>query len=104
MPAGGPPASANEPHDGAARLTTEQVSAINRFPDDNPNPVMRIDADGHLIYANPASMPILRTIGVSVASRPRSAPGSMPSHPSMASSSSLPTVEPSRFGRSRSPT
>jgi class 3 adenylate cyclase len=66
MPPGEPPASANEPHEGAARLTTEQVSAINRFPDDNPNPVMRIDGDGHLIYANPASTPILRSIGVSV--------------------------------------
>ena len=51
---------------GAARLTSEQVSAINRFPDDNPNPVMRIDADGHLIYANPASDPILRSIGAAV--------------------------------------
>ena len=61
-----PPASAHEPHEGAARLTSEQVSAINRFPDDNPNPVMRIDTDGHLIYANPASTAILRTIGVSV--------------------------------------
>jgi class 3 adenylate cyclase len=47
-------------------LTSEQVSAINRFPDDNPNPVMRIDAEGHLIYANPASAAILRTIGVAV--------------------------------------
>jgi class 3 adenylate cyclase len=61
-----PSASANEPHEGAARLTSEQVNAINRFPDDNPNPVMRIDADGHLIYANPASTAILRTLGVSV--------------------------------------
>ena len=50
-----PPAPADEPHEGAARLTGEQVSSINRFPDDNPNPVMRYDADGHLIYANPAS-------------------------------------------------
>ena len=50
-----PPASADEPHEGAARLSSELVNAINRFPDDNPNPVMRIDADGHLIYANPAS-------------------------------------------------
>jgi class 3 adenylate cyclase len=66
MPGGPPPAPANEPYEGAARLTSEQVSAINRFPDDNPNPVMRIDADGHLIYANPASAPILRSIGASV--------------------------------------
>lgn len=61
-----PPASAHEPHEGASRLTSEQVSAINRFPDDNPNPVMRIDADGHLIYANPASGSILRSLGVNV--------------------------------------
>ncbi|HEX5148345.1 MAG TPA: adenylate/guanylate cyclase domain-containing protein [Candidatus Limnocylindrales bacterium] len=61
-----PPDSAHEPHQRAARLTSEQVSAINRFPDDNPNPVMRIDADGHLIYANPASGAILRTLGISV--------------------------------------
>ena len=66
MPAGGPPKSANEPQEGAPRLTAEQVTAINRFPDDNPNPVMRIDADGHLIYANPASTPILRTMGAAV--------------------------------------
>jgi class 3 adenylate cyclase len=59
-------ASADEPHEGAARLTTEQVSEINRFPDDNPNPVMRIDADGHLIYANPASDGVLKALGVAV--------------------------------------
>ena len=58
-----------EPHPGASRLTTDQISAINRFPDDNPNPVMRVDADGHLIYANPASLPILQTIGVEVGDR-----------------------------------
>jgi class 3 adenylate cyclase len=54
------------PHEGDSRLTGDHVGAIIRFPDDNPNPVMRIDADGHLIYANPASMPILRTVGVDV--------------------------------------
>jgi class 3 adenylate cyclase len=75
---GDPPASTDEPHSGAPAapgaggragatgLTTDQVSAINRFPDDNPNPVMRIDADGRLAYANPASAPILRSIGVAV--------------------------------------
>ena len=41
-------------------------SAINRFPDDNPNPVMRVDAKGHLIYANPASAGVLRALGVAV--------------------------------------
>lgn len=61
-----PSPSADEPHDGAARLTGEQLIAINRFPDDNPNPVMRIDADGHLIYANPASAGVLRALGTAV--------------------------------------
>ena len=59
-------ASADEPHEGAARLTNEQLSEINRFPDDNPNPVMRIDADGHLIYANHASNGVLKALGVAV--------------------------------------
>ena len=61
-----PSTRADEPHEGAARLTSEQVSAINRFPDDNPNPVMRFDSDGHLIYGNPASRPILRSLGIEV--------------------------------------
>ena len=69
---GDPPASTPGPRagatgaTGAAGLTGDQVSAINRFPDDNPNPVMRIDGDGRLAYANPASAPILRSIGVAV--------------------------------------
>src|SRR5262245_57766141 len=59
---------AHAPHDHleAAIFTSDQVQAINRFPDDNPNPVLRIDPDGHVIYANPASAPILRSIGVRV--------------------------------------
>jgi len=61
-----PPSPADEPHEGAAKLTGDEVVAINRFPDDNPNPVMRIDADGHLIYANPASEPVRNAIGVEV--------------------------------------
>ncbi len=61
-----PPRSADEPHEGAARLTGEQLTEINRFPDDNPNPVMRVDADGHLIYANPASAGVLKALGVTV--------------------------------------
>jgi class 3 adenylate cyclase len=64
-----PPASADEPHEGAARLTGDEVVAINRFPDDNPNPVMRIDADGHLIYANPASAGVVKAFGVEVGRR-----------------------------------
>ncbi|HTC85870.1 MAG TPA: hypothetical protein VK656_04160, partial [Candidatus Acidoferrum sp.] len=60
--------SADEPHEGAARLTGAEVEAINRFPDDNPNPVMRYDGDGHLIYANPASAGVLSALGARVGS------------------------------------
>lgn len=58
--------SQGEAREAAARLTSDQVSAINRFPDDNPNPVMRYDADGHLRYANPASAPVLKALGAGV--------------------------------------
>jgi class 3 adenylate cyclase len=54
---------------GDARLSGDQISQINRFPDDNPNPVMRFDGDGHLIYANPASAGVLNAIGVTVGER-----------------------------------
>jgi class 3 adenylate cyclase len=68
--AGRVPRSASlAPHGGAARLTGEQMSAINRFPDDNPNPVMRVDRDGHLIYANAASAGVLKALGVGVGER-----------------------------------
>ena len=55
--------SADEPHEGGQRLSADQLAEINRFPDDNPNPVMRVDADGHLIYANPASRGVLEAMG-----------------------------------------
>ncbi|HEY3334388.1 MAG TPA: adenylate/guanylate cyclase domain-containing protein [Candidatus Limnocylindrales bacterium] len=45
------------------------VSAINRFPDDNPNPVLRVDGSGTLSYANPASAAVLRGFGVAVGER-----------------------------------
>jgi class 3 adenylate cyclase len=53
-------------HDHAAHLTGDQISAINRFPDDNPNPVMRFDADARLIYANPASAGVLEALATAV--------------------------------------
>ncbi len=40
-------------------LTGEQISAINRFPDQNPNPVIRVTDDGRLLYANKASSAIV---------------------------------------------
>src|SRR5688500_15302204 len=45
-------------------LLEREIEAINRSPDENPNPVMRVAGDGRLIYANPASAPILTTLGL----------------------------------------
>jgi class 3 adenylate cyclase len=47
-------------------LLEEQVRSINRFPDQNPNPVLRMTPAGELLYANLASRPILDAIGVEV--------------------------------------
>ncbi len=47
-------------------LLGAQIQAINRFPDQNPNPVMRISRDGRLGYANVASEPIRLALGVAL--------------------------------------
>ena len=39
-----------------------QLDAAQHFPDQNPNPVLRIGADGELQYANPASEVIVRDL------------------------------------------
>lgn len=43
--------------------------AITKFPDQNPHPVIRIDAEGTLLYANPASLPVRRALGADVGER-----------------------------------
>lgn len=50
-------------------LLEEQIQAINRFPDQNPHPVMRMSEDGFLLYANIASEPLRNAWGVSVGDR-----------------------------------
>jgi class 3 adenylate cyclase len=47
-------------------LLERQVQQINRFPDQNPNPVMRMADDGTLMYANASSAPLRERWGVSV--------------------------------------
>src|SRR3970282_1989857 len=37
-----------------------------KFPDQNPNPVLRMARDGRLLYANPAAAPITSALGVAV--------------------------------------
>ena len=43
--------------------------AVDRFPDRNPNPVLRVSREGLLTYANPASEPIRRALGIEVGAR-----------------------------------
>jgi class 3 adenylate cyclase len=45
-------------------LLERQIEAIHRFPDQNPNPVMRTTLEGELVYANTASAPILEALGI----------------------------------------
>lgn len=47
-------------------MTGDQVEAVNRFPDENPNPVLRVGVDGRILYANPAAAAILDALGTAV--------------------------------------
>jgi len=38
--------------------------AVERFPERNPNPVLRISVDGRLLYANRASRPVVDALGL----------------------------------------
>ena len=42
------------------------MHAMTAFPDENPNPVLRIDREGVLAYANPASEPVVAALGAEV--------------------------------------
>ena len=53
-------------HDRRFALLEREIQAINKFPDQNPNPVMRLDRDGHLLYANRASQAVIDGLGVRV--------------------------------------
>ena len=40
------------------------AKVIEKFPDRNPNPVLRTNPEGRLLYANAASAPIIRALGI----------------------------------------
>ena len=50
----------------ATDLLEREIDAINRFPGQNPNPVLRMTEEGHLTYANESSAPIRAAFGVGV--------------------------------------
>jgi class 3 adenylate cyclase len=49
-----------------AAIQRHRASGLQEFPDQNPNPVLRMARDGRLLYANPASAPITSALGVAV--------------------------------------
>ena len=58
------PGAPREP--AAPELTGEQIAAISRFPDQNPHPVMRVRADGELMYANTSSAGLVGAMGATL--------------------------------------
>jgi class 3 adenylate cyclase len=57
-----------ERRDGAVAtdLLEREIDAINRFPGQNPNPVLRMTETGRLTYANASSAPVRAALGVDV--------------------------------------
>jgi class 3 adenylate cyclase len=51
-------------HDSAHTVHGDATDLMSSFPDENPNPVLRIAQDGRLLYANRAAEPLVRTLGV----------------------------------------
>ncbi|SPF41158.1 putative PAS/PAC sensor signal transduction histidine kinase [Syntrophobacter sp. SbD1] len=45
------------------QMAHEQIESIARFPDENPNPILRISGDGKLLYANRSSSAFLKSLG-----------------------------------------
>ena len=42
-----------------SKNTQDQIAIISRMPEENPHPVMRLTPEGDILYANPASAPLL---------------------------------------------
>ncbi len=52
-----------------SRRAREQIESLARFPSENPWPVLRITHTGMILYANPASGPLLEELGTGVGRR-----------------------------------
>ncbi len=53
--------------DVTARIKAEEtIRQLARFPDENPFPVIRVNRDGVILYANNSSIPLLNSWGVSM--------------------------------------
>ncbi|TFG68407.1 MAG: hypothetical protein E4H24_03685, partial [Thermomicrobiales bacterium] len=47
-------------------LLEREMEVIGKFPNQNPNPVLRVSSDGELLFANDASAPILEALDAQV--------------------------------------
>lgn len=54
---------------GEKNTSSEEIEILARFPVENPNPVLRITADGTIIYANDGSEPLLKAWDCQVGQR-----------------------------------
>ncbi len=54
---------------GEKNIRSEEIEVLARFPVENPNPVLRITADGTIIYANDGSEPLLKAWDCQVGQR-----------------------------------
>ena len=61
-----PKADAESPRDTASGDDSlrRRLDATEHFPDQNPDPVLRIDPAGALVYSNPASLVLVRDLGL----------------------------------------
>lgn len=41
------------------KRTQEEIASLSKFPDENPNPILRLSDDGKILYHNKASTPLL---------------------------------------------
>ena len=48
------------------QVEEERIKSLARFPDENPNPVLRFSKDGKILYANQSSADLLKKWGTSV--------------------------------------
>jgi PAS domain S-box-containing protein len=50
-----------------ARIKAEEtIKQLAHFPDENPNPIIRVNRDGVILYANEASTPLINSWGASM--------------------------------------
>jgi signal transduction histidine kinase len=51
------------------KAAEEKIQSLARFPSENPNPILRLDSDGRILFANTASDAVLHEWRVAVDSR-----------------------------------